>query len=351
MVCLRIEGYNVRCMKKLSLTILFDRAADETDEKEREIALSGGGDEAHHHLCECLTKAGHEVRLYGVYDDVKGLIAELESHPPELVFNLCESFRKDSAMEFHVPALLDMLGVRYTGSGPEALMLAQNKGLAKKVLAFHGIWSADFTIYPPGQFDIRPSKLRFPLIVKPLTEDASIGIAESSVVKNDDALASRISYVHEKIGCGALVEEYIEGREIFVGIMGNEKPTVLPPLELDFSKATNDKLKVYSFKAKFDSAYRDKWGIQSLFPKDLKKETLAAIEEISLTAYSALGLRNYGRVDLMLAPDDAVYVLEVNPNPNIAEGEDLPNAAEQIGLGYAEFAEKLVKIALDRYKK
>jgi D-alanine-D-alanine ligase len=313
--------------------------------------MSGQATESHHHLVEHLSKAGHEVTLYGIYDDVKGLITELEARPPEIVFNCCESFRKDSAMEFHVPALLDMLGVKYTGSGPEALILAQNKGLAKKVLAFHGLWSADFTVYPRGQFDIRPSKLRFPLIVKPLTEDASIGIAESSVVKNDDALAARITYVHEKIGCAALVEEYIEGRELFTGIIGNDKPTVLPPVELDFSKATDDKLKVYSFKAKFDSAYRNKWGIQSVFPADLRKETLATIEEVSLTAYGALGLRDYGRVDLMLAPDDTVYVLEVNPNPNVAEDEDLPNAAAHAGLGYTDFVEKIIRLALDRYKK
>ncbi len=338
-------------MKKLKITILYDRSAEDSDKKELDLAMSGGGEDAHHHLCEYLSKLGHEITLYGVYDDVRGLIAELDAHPPEIVFNTCESFRRDSAMEFHIPALLDMLGVKYTGSGPDALMLAQNKGLAKKILAYHGLWSADFTVYPKGQFVVRPSKLRFPLIVKPLTEDASIGIAESSVVKNDDALAGRVAYVHEKIGCEALVEEYIEGREIFVGVMGNDKPTVLPPVELDFSKATSDKLKVYSFKAKFDSAYRNKWGIQSLFPKDLKKETVATIEEITLTAYRALGLRDYGRLDLILAPDGAVCVLEINPNPNIAENEDLPNAAEQIGLSYTDFAERIMKSALDRYKK
>ncbi len=338
-------------MKKLKITILYDRSPDQSDAKELELAMSGGGEEAHHHLCEYLGKLGHEVRLHGVYDDVKGLIAELDANQPEIVLNTCESFRRDSSMEFHIPALLDMLGIKYTGSGPDALMLAQDKGLAKKILAYHGLWSADFTVYPKGQFDIRPSKLRFPLIVKPLTEDASIGIAESSVVKNDETLATRIAYVHEKIGCGALVEEYIEGRELFVGVIGNDKPLVLPPVELDFSKANSDKLKVYSFKAKFDSAYRTKWGIQTLFPKDLKKETVAKIEETALTAYRALGLRDYGRIDLILAPDDTVYVLEVNPNPNIAENEDLPNAAEQTGLSYTDFAERIIKFALDRYKK
>lgn len=338
-------------MKKLKITILYDRWPDQSDAKEIELAMSGEGEEAHHHLCEYLGKLGHEIRLHGVYDDVKGLIAELDANPPEIVLNTCESFRRDSSMEFHIPALLDMLGIKYTGSGPGALMFAQDKGLAKKILAYHGLWSADFTVYPRGQFDIRPSKLRFPLIVKPLTEDASIGIAESSVVKNDETLATRIAYVHEKIGCGALVEEYIEGRELFVGVIGNDKPLVLPAVELDFSKANSDKLKVYSFKAKFDSAYRTKWGIQSLFPKDLKKETVAKIEETALTAYRALGLRDYGRIDLILAPDDTVYVLEVNPNPNIAENEDLPNAAEQTGLSYTDFAERIIKLALDRYKR
>lgn len=153
-------------MKKLKITVLYDRSQDQSDEKEYQVAMSGQGADASHHLVEYLTKIGHEVRLYGIYDDVKGLIAELEGHPHDIVFNLCESFRRDSAMEFCVPALLDMLNVKYTGSGPDALMIAQNKGLTKKILAFHGLWSADFAVYPRGQFDIRPSKLRFPLIVK-----------------------------------------------------------------------------------------------------------------------------------------------------------------------------------------
>lgn len=338
-------------MKKLKITILYDRYDDQADEAEREVAMSGEGMEAEHHLYEYLSEAGHKVRIFGIYDDVKGLIADLEQNPPDLAFNLCECFRKDSSMEFHVPALLDMIKVKYTGSGPAALMLAQNKALAKKVLAFHGIRTADFVSYPVGKFDIRPSKLRFPLIVKPLTEDASVGIAECSVVKNDEALAKRVTYVHEKFGCGALVEEYIDGREMFIGVIGNEKPTVLPPVELDFSKASDDKLKVYSFKAKFDFAYRNKWGIKSVFPKDIGKETSAKIEETSLAAYRALGLRDYGRVDVMLAHDDTVYVIEVNPNPNLAENEDLPNAAEEAGMDYVDFIEMIMKFALDRYKK
>ena len=330
--------------------------AGRTDEEEYKLAMSGDGLDAEHHLCEYLSEVGHKVRIHGVHDDIKALIGEEASasppdHDSDLVFNLCETFRGDSAMEFHIPALLEMLNVKYTGSGPVAMMLGQDKGLAKKILSFHKLRTADFAVYPKGTFEIRPSKLRFPLIVKPLTEDASIGIAESSVVKNDEALASRVGYVHEKIGCGALVEEYIEGRELFVGVVGNEKPSVLPPVELDFSKASHDKIKVYSFKAKFDFAYRKKWGIQSVFPKDLGGGTLEAIEQTTLTAYHALDLRDYGRVDVMLAPDGAVYVLEVNPNPNIAENEDLPNAAEEAGMEYIEFAEKIMKLALDRYRE
>jgi len=337
-------------MKKLKITILYDRPADGSDQKELQLASSTQGTESHHGLYRNLAPLGHELRLYGVYDDVNGLMRELETNPPDIVFNTCETFRGDSSMELHIPALLEMMRIKYTGSGPDALMLAQNKGLAKKVLAYHGLWTADFMVYAKGQFAVRPSKLRYPLIVKPLTEDASIGIAESSVVKNDEALESRITYVHDKIGCAALVEEYIEGRELNIGLLGNGRPAILPPIELDFSKAPNDKLKVYSFKAKFDSAYRKRWGIQSVLPTDLKKETIASIEEISTNAFNALGLRDYGRIDLILAPDGALYVLEVNPNPNIAEDEDLPFAAEEAGMKYSELAERIIKLALERYR-
>ena len=193
--------------------------------------------------------------------------------------------------------------------------------------------------------------LRFPLIVKPLKEDSSIGISNSSIVKNDDALMDRVTFIHEKLNQDAIVDEYIEGREFYVAVIGNNSELeVLPIIELDFANIPDNQPKIYSFRAKWDAKYRKRKGIKSVFAKDISEEALAKIHDTCKTAFHALNFRDYARMDIRFTHDDEVYVLEANPNPYIEMGEDLPNAAEKAGTPYNDFIERILELAWKRSK-
>jgi len=333
-------------MKKLKVTILADKAVPPDNPLHHKIEADW--DEIEHHLHDALEDKGHSADILGIHQDIRTLYDGLINLKSDIVFNVCESFKNESQLEMHIASTLELFGFRYTGCGPQGLLLGQNKGLTKQILAYHGIRFPNFFVYPVGAANHRPSDLRFPLIVKPLKEDASIGISNSSIVKNDEALQERIHFVHEKLNQEALVEEYIEGREFYVGILGNEKLEVLPLLELDFSNMPEHKPKIYSYKAKWDNKYRDENGIRSIFPKDLPEDVVHKIHDICKTAYRSLGLRDYGRIDIRLTHDFEVYILEANPNPYIAKDEDLPLAAEKAGISYNDFIEKILQFAWQR---
>jgi D-alanine-D-alanine ligase len=186
--------------------------------------------------------------------------------------------------------------------------------------------------------------------VKPLKEDASIGISTSSIVKSDDSLKERVHYVHEKLNQEAIVEEYIEGREFYVGLLGNEKIEALPLIELDFANMPESRGRIYSYKAKWDAKYRKEKGIKSVFPKDLSDEVINRIHLTCKIAYRALSFRDYGRLDIRITHDNEVYILEANPNPYLAKGEDLADAAEKAGISYNDLVEKVLQLAWDRFK-
>ncbi|MBI1870953.1 MAG: ATP-grasp domain-containing protein [Chlamydiae bacterium] len=338
-------------MKKLNITILTNSTQEISPENSNSKEIAGAEREVEHDIQDALNKAGHRVRILGIKDDVRNFFNTLLEYQDDIVFNICESFRNNSMMEMHVAAVLELVGLKYTGCGPTGLLYAQDKGITKKILSYHGIKFPAFAVFPRGKgLELRPSDLRFPLIVKPLTEDSSIGISGNSIVKNDEALNERIQFVHEKLEQDALVEEYIEGREFYVGLLGGAELQVLPIIEVDFSNFPKDKPKVASFKAKWDMRYREEKGIRSIFPKDLPDELIAKISEVSSLAFRALNLRDYARIDLRVTPDHEVYVLEANPNPYIAEGEDLPEAAAKKGMSYLEFLERILDCALKRYK-
>jgi len=295
-----------------------------------------------------LAGLGHEYERLPVNHNLKGLVSRIEEWKPDLIFNLTESYMGDNTMEAHIVALLDMLKIPYTGSNPSALIINNDKGIQKKLLAYHGIMTPEFAIFPLGKSAPIPENLRYPLIVKPMKEDASIGIHECSIVKNADALMERIRFVHADRNQPALVEEFIEGREFYVGLIGNKKVQVLPIVELDLSGLPEGKPRIASFRVKWNEAYRDKMGIQSVFPADLDAQITEKINKVCLTAYTILGIQNYGRIDIRLSPNNDVYVLEANPNPYIADGEDFANAAEKIGIDYRTLIGKIIELALSK---
>src|SRR6266542_422295 len=292
----------------MKIAVIFDSLHPEWEDAAFKREVEEKAEEAEYDVARALLAGGHDVHMIGIGDDVAPLLAKLADFQPKLVFNGCEGFRKNARHEYAIAALLDMYGYRYTGSSPTALLVARNKSLTKKILAYHGIRVPAFAEFHDGDQLVRPSELRFPLIVKPLLEDASIGIAQASVVEDDASLKQRVEFIHTKYHQAAIVEELVEG----------------------------------------DEDYRKKKKIKNVFAKGVSEPLTRRIGEICSTAFHALWLQDYGRVDVRLAHDDEVYVLEVNPNPFIAAEHELAEAAEKAGLKYNAFIQRIVDEAMAR---
>jgi len=336
-------------MKKARVLILFDTDAEPPVQQEWKRQIESG-DEAEFDVARTLLERGHQVRLFGFRDSLDHLAAGLRAEPSDVVFNLAERFRGLSALDYSVAALLEMLDMHYTGASSEGLMLARDKALTKKVLAYQGLRIPHFMVCRQGVEVQRPSDLRYPLIVKPLDEDASVGISQASVVRDDDALRERVVFIHERFETDAIVEEFIAGRELYIGVMGNEKPVAFPPIEMVFGNEPNIEGRIATFKAKWSVKYRESRGIQNMIAQDLSKEVRARLAKVAVRTYEAAGLRDYGRIDVRLAHDDEIYVVEANPNPYLADGEDLAWAAEEGGYLYGDFIERIAEMALSRGK-
>ncbi|MGH7569005.1 MAG: D-alanine--D-alanine ligase family protein [Gemmatimonadales bacterium] len=333
----------------MKIAVVFDTPHPDWDDAEyrREVA-EGKVEEAEYDVGRALLAKGHDVLMVGIQEDLGRLLERLAAFQPKLVFNGCEAFRGHARYEYAVAAVLEMHGYRHTGSSPTALLVARNKSLTKKVLAYHGIRVPAFAEFHPGEKPMRPSELRFPLIVKPLLEDASVGIAQASVVEDDESLAERVRFIHDKHTQAAIVEELIEGRELYVGLLGNDRLEVLPIVEMTFGEPETGEHRIATYKAKWDEDYRKRKQIKNVFARGLSDAVTAKIGEICTTAFHALWLQDYGRVDLRLTHDDEVYVLEVNPNPFVACEHELANAAEKAGMKYADFIQRIVDEALAR---
>ena len=332
----------------MKIAVIFDSPHPEWEDAAFKREVEEKIEEAEYDVGRALMAGGHDVLMIGIGDDVTPLLAKLAAFQPKLVFNGCEGFRKNARHEYAIAALLDMYGYRYTGSSPTALLVARNKSLTKKVLAFHGIRVPAFAEFHEGDALVRPSELRFPLIVKPLLEDASIGIAQASVVEDDASLTQRVEFIHSKYHQAAIVEELVEGREVYVGLIGNDELEVLPLTEMTFGEPETGEHRIATYKAKWDEDYRKKKKIKNVFAKGVSEQLTARIGEICTTAFHALWLQDYGRVDVRLAHDDEVYVLEVNPNPFIADEHELAEAAKKSGLKYNAFIQRIVDEALAR---
>ncbi len=332
----------------MKIAVIFDSLHPEWEDAAFKREVEEKAEEAEYDVARALLAGGHDVLMIGIGDDVAPLLAKLAEFQPKLVFNGCEGFRKNARHEYAVAALLDMYGYRYTGSSPTALLVARNKSLTKKVLAYHGIRVPAFAEFKEGDKLVRPSELRFPLIVKPLLEDASIGIAQASVVEDDPSLAQRVEFIHTKYHQAAIVEELVEGREVYVGLIGNADLQVLPLTEMTFGEPEIGEHRIATYKAKWDEDYRKKKRIKNVFAKGVSDELTRRIGELCSTAFHALWLHDYGRVDVRLAHDNEVYVLEVNPNPFIAAEHEMAEAAEKSGLKYNAFIQRIVDEALAR---
>jgi D-alanine-D-alanine ligase len=309
--------------------------------------------EMEYQIAHALRELGHEIRLLGVRDDLEYLVRHLSEWGPDLLFNGAEAFRGDESLEYLLPGLLEAEGYRYTGALPLGLQVTRNKAISKKVLAYFGIPVPGFVSYRLHEEVESPPDLTFPLIVKPLQADASAGISQASVVQDVDALAERVSFVHERFGQGAIAEEFVDGRELYVSIIGNDDALeVLPITEMVFDKRrTKPKERIATQFAKWDESYRERRGIRNVLARPIAKSVRQRITETCRTAYRALWLRDYARLDLRLTADGQVWVLEANANPFISYGHDMANAAAKAGMEYRDLIQRIVDSAVARYER
>ncbi|MDQ3136668.1 MAG: ATP-grasp domain-containing protein [Gemmatimonadota bacterium] len=326
----------------MKITVLTYLDSDNENSKEYDPVVS--------QVARTLRRLGHRVSVLGVHGDVKRLIAGLSRRKPDLVFNLMEMFGDNVFGDIPVTGLLDLLGVRYTGSGPGELYLSQDKGLTKKLLAFEEILYPRYAIFSRQAAFETGGNLRMPLFVKPLRSDASLGIGGKSLVHDAAALMERVAAIQKELDDAALAEEYIEGREFYVGVLGNAQPKALPPVEVDFTGFPEGVPKVMDSKAKWDEGSKEYKGTKSVMAT-LPDELRARLQKVAVDAYRALRVRDYGRVDLRLTDTGDIYVLEVNASCYLEKSSEFAMAAAAAGLDYPRLIEEVVNLAIDRQKR
>ena len=297
-------------------------------------------------VCETLRGLGHEVLPVGVYDDLTPIRNALSEFRPDITFMLLEEFHGVVTYDFAVISYLELMQQPYTGCNPRGLLLSKDKALSKKVLTYHRILTPRFTVFPQGRTIHRPKKLAFPLFVKSVVEDASFGISQASIVTSDEALAERVKFIHEKTGDDAIAEQYIEGREIYVGVMGNSRLTTLPAWEMDFGKMPGDVARIATSRVKWDRKYQVKHGITTHAAKEIDAPTQERISKLCKRVYRALSMSGYGRMDLRMTATGEIYVIEANANPNIEYGEDFAESAESIGISYEALLQRILNLGL-----
>jgi D-alanine-D-alanine ligase len=338
---------------QLKVAVLYDVWGEEEDTSEPEATRAGRKrkeKEDREEIFEALEKLGHAPSYY-VLDGRPQSLYGLGKCGADLVFNLTESYAGDDTKEMNVAAYMDLLGIPYTGAGPHAHFLAQDKATAKKMFAFHGIRTPFFATAYRGNID-HAHDVKFPLIVKPQSEDGSIGIDAEAVVTGVKELMERVEYVQNEFDSPALIEEYIEGREIYAAILGSyEQTEVLPLVELDLSKLPNGTPKIASRDVKFETQSKAYRLTKSKIVEDLDEPTVQKLSDTALAAYRAVKLRDYGRIDMRLTPDGDVYVIEANPNPWLSSKHEFAMAAKKSGRNYTQLIGQIVEMAVDRNKR
>src|SRR5690349_12115299 len=296
-----------------------------------------------------LRAAGHEVRPLGVQEEIKPVRDEIEGFKPHVIFTLLEQFHNEPVYDQHIASFLELMKMPYTGCNPRGLILARGKDLSKTLVHYRRIAVPAFAVFPMRRKVKRPARLALPLIVKSLSEDGSRGISQASIVDTDEKLAERVAFVHEKIGTAAIVEQYIDGRELYVGVLGNNRLRVLPVWELQFGTMGGQGARhIATEKVKHDPSYQERVGIVDGPARNLAPELSARIQRIAKRIYRTLGLDGYARIDFRLSTDGTPYFIEANPNPEIAESEEFATAARHVGMSYPDLLLRIVALGMRR---
>ena len=329
--------------KKLKVLVLFDGTSPTTLDQDfsKEMKTTDWKTEAN--VMSALGTIGHTAEHLAIFDDVDLLRQKLETFAPDVLFNLVEQFNNNPGFDQNIVSFFEMQGLPFTGCGSTGLTLCKHKGISKKILHYHHIHVPNFVVVPRGQRSARPRDLKFPILVKPVKEEASYGISRASFVENDDQFRERVAFIHDKYDSAAIAEEYIEGRELYVSIMGNVRLTVFPLRELVFREVPPNEPKIATFKAKWDEEYRKRWGLENQFPEGLEPALVSHIEETCKRIYRLLTIDGYARIDLRLTANNEVYFIEANPNPHLAEDEDFALSAGKAGMSYPQLIERITR--------
>lgn len=333
-------------MKKLKVLALFDAIAPTTIDQDLRDELKTEDWSSEADVLKALRKLGHHTEYLAIFDDLDLLRQKVRYYKPDIIFNLCDQFQNNRAYDQNIAAYLELTGVPFTGCGAVGLALAKHKGISKKILAYDGLRVPQFVTIPISSRIARPKGLEFPLIVKPLNEEASLGISQSSLVETDHQFRKRVRFLREKYGLDVIAEEYIDGREVYVSLLGDRKLHVFPIREILFQDVPEGQPRIASYRAKWDYEYRWKWGIDNQFAR-LTPRLRRKIQRVGRQVFRLLKLTGYVRLDLRITPEEEVVFIEANPNPIVARHEDFAHAALKSGLKYHELIQAILRIGLE----
>ena len=329
--------------KKPKVLVLFDGISPTKIDQDFSAEMKTEDWKTEANVMAALGALGYTAEHLAIFDDLDLLRQKLENFAPDILFNLVEQFKNNPGFDQNIVSLLEMQGVPFTGCGATGLTLCKHKGISKKILSYHRIHVPNFVVIPRGQRIARPRQLKFPILVKPLKEEASYGISQASFVETEEQFRERAAFIHEKHDEDVIAEEYIVGRELYVSLMGNLRVTVFPIRELVFREVPPDEPKIATYRAKWDEEYRKRWGLQNQFADGLDPALVAHIEQTCKRIYRLLTIDGYARIDLRLTAANEVFFIEANPNPILAEDEDFALSAGKAGLPYPQLIDRIIR--------
>lgn len=332
-------------MKSLKILLLFDLSVKITPEEYDEY-WSNPDWKTEKDVRNSLKKLGHEVIPLGIHNDIAPILQTIHEQKPDLVFNMSEAFSGNRDFEPDLAALLQLMKIPFTGASPLGLSLCKDKGLTKVILGYHRIRVPRFLVAKKSRPLKSLKKFQFPAFIKPLQLESSEGISQFSYVENEKDALARVKFVHERLGVDAIIEEFIDGREIYVSILGNEKLAVFPPRELFFKQVPDDEPKFATFRSKWDPEYRKKWGIDTSWASAMSEPAQKKLTDVCKKIYRLLNIQGYGRIDLRIKDNGEIYFIEANPNPSIGKNEDYALSANKGGLEYDDLIAKIVSLAI-----
>ena len=329
--------------KKLKVLVLFDGGGPTTLDQDFSKEMKTADWKTEANVVAALGALGYTAEHLAIFDDLDLLRQKLENFAPDVLFNLVEQFKNNPGFDQNIVSFLEMQSLPFTGCGSTGLTLCKHKGISKKILGYHRIHVPNFVVIPRDQRIARPKQLKFPIVVKPVKDEASYGISQASFVETEEQLRERVAFIHEKHDADVIAEEYITGRELYVSLMGNLRLTVFPIRELVFGEVPPNEPKIATYRAKWDEEYRKRWGLQNQFADGLDPALVAHIEQTCKRIYSLLTIDGYARVDLRLTEANEIYFIEANPNPILAEDEDFALSAGKAGLPYPQLIDRIIR--------